>query len=87
MLAVQMLRRGDDNGINSLIVQKPAMIGMNRGARHQVVRVIQTLVVNVGECCDLNIRASGRLMNQFRPALPCADNSHTHAVVRAQHPS
>jgi hypothetical protein len=86
VVAVQVLRRGDNHGVDALVFQQAAIIVVGGRARDDVVRVIQALAVHVGESGYLNLWAGQRLMNQLRAALPDADDAQAHAVVRAQHP-
>ena len=85
MLAMQMLRRGDDHGVNGLIVQKPAMVAVDGAQKARGRGVVQALGVNIGKGGDLDIGAGDGLMQQFAAALPGADQADAHAVVGAQH--
>ncbi len=85
VLRVQMLRRGDDDRIDALVVEQAAMIVINGRARNQIARVIEALVVNVRKRGDLNVRAGDGLMEQLRATLSGADNAYANALVRTEH--
>jgi len=70
VLRVQMLRRGDDDGIDGLVVQQTPVIEKSGGAGHKLLRVVQALGVDVGEPSQLHIGARQSLMYQSVPRWP-----------------
>ena len=84
MLAMQMLRRGDDDGVDGLVLQKPAMIAVGGRGWDAVSGVVQALGVDIGECGDLDVGTGQSLVQEFAAALSSADQADADAIVRTQ---
>jgi hypothetical protein len=85
MLAVQVLRRGDDNGVDRLVVQQTAVIQICGRGRHQPLGVVEPLGVNIGESNEVDVRAVQRPVNQLSAAVAHTDDAHADTVVGPQH--
>ena len=55
MLGVEMLRRGDQHGVDGFIVEQVAVIEIGFGVGNDLLGVVQALGVDIGERNDLGI--------------------------------
>jgi hypothetical protein len=80
-----MLRRGDDDGVDRLILKQAAMVRVDGRGWYAIPGVVQAFTVNIGEGGDFDVGASQRLVQQLAAALSSADQTDADAIIRAQH--
>ncbi len=85
VLAMQVLRRGDEHRVDALVVQQVAVIEISLGAGRDGARVFQALGVDVGDAHEFGIGTGQRLAHDLRAAVAGADDAEANAVVGRQH--
>ena len=84
MLAVQMLGRRDQDGVDRFVVEQAAVIVVRRRGGNKLFGVVETAGVDVGKRCEVHSRGRNGFANQLHAAIARADNTETNAVVSAQ---
>ncbi len=87
MLAMQVLRRGDQNCVDAFVIEKAAMIEISVGAGNEGLGVFEAARVYVGEGDEIDVGAAQRRAGDFRAAVANTDDAGANAVVRAQNAS
>ena len=85
MLAMQMLRGGDQYRVDALIVQQVPVIQVRLRRRRNGPCVFQALGVDVRNTHEFGVGAGYRLAHDLRAAIAGADDAETNAVARRQH--
>ena len=85
MLAMQVLRRGDQHGVDGFVVQQPAMIQIAGGIRGKLLGILQPARIDIGECGKIDVGALERPARNLGSTVANADDSHADPVVRAEH--
>jgi hypothetical protein len=70
MLAMQMLRRGDEDRVDALVVQKVAVVEIGLGRGRRLERGFETLCVDIGEGNELGVGAGDRCCTRLIPRAP-----------------
>ena len=84
MLGVQMLRRGDQNGVDRFVVQQVARIEISLRGGDRLPGFIQPFRKNIGERDDFSIGTGDGFAHQLHAAVAGADEAEADAVVGAQ---
>jgi hypothetical protein len=85
VFAMQVLRSGDDNGVDSFIVEQAAMVEIGGGVGDQAFGVFQAFGVDIGEGYEIEIGARESPVDQFDAARAGPDYPDANAVVCAEH--
>jgi hypothetical protein len=84
VLAVQVLGRGDQDGINRFILEQVAVIEVGLGVWCDLFGVFQPASVDIGERDELGIRARHRFPHDLHPAIAGSDDPEPDPLVRAE---
>ena len=84
--SVQVLRGGDQHGVDAAIVEQAPEVRIGLDARSEALHFIMAPGVDVGHRHGLGIRATRRLLQNLLAAPAGADQPDAHAVVRAENP-
>ena len=84
MLAVQVLRGGDEDGVDGLVVQQVAVVEVGLDVGDDALHRLQALGVDVGRAHELGIGAGHRLAQDLEAAVAGADDAQADAVVGAE---
>ena len=84
---VQMLRRGDQDGIERRIVEHLPVIRVCLRAGCELRRVGEAAGVDIGEGGEFGIGTGDGLARELRAAVADADDADAEPVVRAEHAS
>src|ERR1051325_10864226 len=85
MLGVQVLRRGDDHGVDGFVVEQASMVEIRRSRGDQALRALKLLGVDVAERDDFRAGAHRAVMESLGAAIAKANEADTDAIVRAPH--
>lgn len=85
VFAMQVLRSGDQNSVDILVVEKAAMIEICFGSRDGLLSGFEAARVNVRKSDHFNTWDAHRLAVDFGAAVSGANQSHADAIVRAQY--
>ncbi len=85
VLAVQVLRGGDQDGVDGLVVEQVAVVEIGLGSGHDLLRVFQALGVDVGESQEFGIGAIDYFADQGHATIARADDAEANAIVGSQH--
>src|SRR6185369_16719775 len=81
VLAVQVLRRGDQDGVDGLVVEQVAVVEVGLGVGRDLLHFFQAAGVDVGGADAFDVRAGHRLAQDLRPAGPGPDDADANALV------
>src|SRR5205823_1291840 len=81
MLAMQVLRRGDQYRVDALIVEQISMIQVSLRVWGDLLGVLQALRVNVGERHELSVRTRDGVTNVLHPTVAGPDDAESNPVV------
>ena len=84
---VQMLRRGDQDGVDGFIVEQVAVIKKRLRAGHGFLGFLEALGIDVGEGGHFRVGAGDGFAHQLHAAIARADQAQADAAVRAQNTS
>ena len=84
MLAMQMLRRGDQDGVDALVVEQIAVVEVSLGVRRDLLGVFEALGIDVGEGHEIGVGAGHRLPHDLHAAVARTDNSQPEPFVGSQ---
>ncbi len=84
VLAMEVLRGGDEDGVDALVVEQAAVIEIGGGAGDELLGVFEAAGVDVGEGDEIDIGAAQRPAGDLRAAVANADDARANAVVRAE---
>src|SRR5581483_2842828 len=84
MFAVQMLRRGDDHGVDAAIFEQVPVIEVRAGLRCNLLGTLQALGVDIGDACELGIGTRKGFAHQHGAAVARTDDPKPDALVGSQ---
>ena len=84
MLAMQMLRSGDQNRVDAFVVEQIAVVEISLGVRRDLFRIFQALSVDIGEGHELGVRAGDGGLDVLHAAVAGPDNAEANPVVGPQ---
>ena len=84
-LRVQVLRRGDQDGVDVLVLQHAVVVQVRLGIGSDLPGLFQPPRVDIGRANALHVFQGQRLAQNLRSARAGPDNSQADAFVRAQH--
>jgi len=82
---MQVRRSGDEDGIHTLCFQQAPIVFMNCHRRTQLLRFVQSPLIDVRNSHDLCVWQRGNFPRQLRSALPIAHNTGANTRIRPQH--
>src|ERR1022692_1098374 len=85
VLAMQVLRRGDEDRVDALVVQQVAVVEIGLGGGRDGARVVQALSVDVRDAGEFRVGTCQRLAHELCAAIAGADDADANAVTRSQH--
>jgi hypothetical protein len=85
VLAVQVLRRGDDDRIDRLVFEQAPVVHVRGRCRDDLLGCLQTLGIDIAESSELDTGCRDGPANQLEAAIAGADDTHAHTVIRAEH--
>ena len=84
MLAMEMLRRGDQDGVDGFVVEQIAVVEIGLGVGRNQFGVFETLGIDIGEGDELGVGAGDGGFNVLHAAVAGADDAEADAVVGSQ---
>ena len=76
---MQVLRRGDQDGIDVLVFEQPPVVEVRLGAGSDVADLLQPARVDVGDADAFGVGAGQRLAQNLRAAVAGADDAQADA--------
>ena len=86
MLAMQMLGRGNQHGVDALVFQQMAVVKIRFGVGRKFARFFQASGVDVGRAYDFGIGTAKRETHQLLSSRSRANDAEANPFVGAQHP-
>src|ERR1017187_515980 len=84
MLAVEVLRGSDQDGVDILVVQQAAIVQVGLGGRRDLFDIFQAAGIDVGGADALHVFAGERLLQDFGAARARTDDAQADTLVRAE---
>ena len=84
VLAMQVLRGGDQHRVDVLVVQQVAIVEVSLGVGRDLLDVFQAARVDVGGADAFHVLAGQRLLQDFGAAGAGTDDAEADTLVRAQ---
>src|SRR5664280_992144 len=84
VLAVQMLRGGDEDGVDILVIQQAAIVQVGLSGRRDLLDIFQAARIDVGGADAIHVLAGERLLQDFDTARARTDDAEADTLVRAE---